>query len=356
MTETVSAALRQTVEKALQASRMRGIVIAMARGNEPAGGLCMGVDRSDCPITVDSLYPVASITKLATSLAVLRLVDRGDLKPGDPLAYHLPEATASAHLDVTLRKLLSHTSGLPMDLPPGAAPYEQGLDWPALAAACTETPLQRQPGTRVQYSNVGYGLLAVVVERLTGMAYPEALRFLVLEPLKIEGYLGAEPPRTPVVVEGMTGKRANTPLEPFNSRFWRSLGMPWAGLVTTAEGALTLVRAFAGVPGDFLSPETLREATRNQVGDLSGGFVKPFLWDHALWGLGPELRGEKWPHWAPREASPESFGHSGASGCVAWSDPAANVSWAILGTGAAGSGWLVRQATSIGAALLSGAS
>jgi CubicO group peptidase (beta-lactamase class C family) len=353
---TAPSNLTEILERALQASRMRGIVVAVARGDGPGRSYCLGSDRSGCYITSDSLYPVASITKMATALAVLRLVDDGGLWLDDPLAYHLSDAAAAAHLDVTVRRLLSHSAGLPMDVAPSAAPYEQGLDWPALLAACLQTPLQRGPGSRVQYSNVGYGLLAGIVERQTGLDFPEALRSLVLEPLGIEGYLGSEPPRAPILVEGVTGKRAGTPLEPFNSPFWRSLGLPWAGLVTTAEGALAVVRAYDGVGPGLLSDNVRTEAVRNQVGDLRGGFVKPFLWERSEWGLGPELRGEKRPHWAPQEASPGSFGHSGASGCVAWSDPSAGVSWAILGTRAAGSGWLVRQAPAIGAALLAGLS
>jgi CubicO group peptidase (beta-lactamase class C family) len=355
LTATASADLMQVLAKVLEASRMRGIVVAVARGDSSPRSYCLGSDRSSCYITSDSLYPVASITKMATALAVLRLIDRGELKLDDPLAYRIPEAAAADHLDVTVRRLLSHSSGLPMDLSPFLAPYEQGLDWPALLAACLQTPLRRGPGSQVQYSNVGYGLLATIVERQMGQDFPEALRSLVLEPLGVEGYLGSEPPRPPIQVEGITGKNANTPLQPFNSPFWRSLALPWAGLVTTAEGALAIVRAFAGVPAGFLSDSLRGEATRNQVGELGGGFVRPFLWERATWGLGPELRGDKEPHWAPREASPDSFGHSGASGCVAWSDPSAGVSWAILGTRAAGSGWLVRQATAVGTALLAGA-
>lgn len=352
MTATASPDLKQVVESALQGSRMKGIVVAMAQGTGTPTSVCSGGDRGDCAISVDSLFPVASITKLATALAVLRLVDRGELTLDDPLAYHVPEAVASAHFDVTIRRLLSHTSGLPMDLPSGSAPYEEGLDWAALAAACVQTPLQRVPGSRVQYSNVGYGLLAILAERLTGDSFPVALRSLVLDPLGVEGYLGVEPPRKPVEVEGVRGKSAGTRLEAFNSPFWRSLALPWAGLVTTAQGALTIVRAYDGVPQGFLGEGLRREATSNQTGNLGGGFVRPFIWERAPWGLGAELRGDKRPHWAPEQSSPGSFGHSGASGCVAWADPEAGVSWSILGTRAALSGWLIRQGTKIGAALV----
>jgi beta-lactamase class C len=122
--------------------------------------------------------------------------------------------------------------------------------------------------------------------------------------------------------------------------------------VTTAEGALALIRAFQGYPAAFLRPETCAEATRDQTGGLAGGLVEPLYWSHCPWGLGPELRGDKMPHWAPAQAGPGSYGHSGASGCLAWAVPAPGVAWAMLGTRTADSGWLLRRAPSIGAAIV----
>jgi beta-lactamase class C len=243
---------------------------------------------------------------------------------------------------------------LPLDLPPGT-PYRAGLGWAELVGACLQTGPEAPPLVRVQYSNPGYGLLAIVVERLTGRSFPDALSALVLGPLRLEAYLGAEPPRRPAVLADVRGRHRGTALEPFNSAFWRGLGLPWGGLVTTARGALALVRAFQGRPSGLLRPETLAEARRNQTGDLGGGQVRPLIWPRCPWGLGPELRDAKTPHWAPAEASPDSFGHAGASGCVAWADPPSDLAWAIVGTRTADSGWLIRHGPAIGAAILASA-
>ena len=183
----------------------------------------------------------------------------------------------------------------------------------------------------MRYSNLGSGLLAVVVERLTGRPFAAALAELVLAPLGIEGGLGAERPRPPARIAGDFGEHAGTEPEAFNSPFWRALALPWGGLVTTAAGALALARAFAGVPAGFLPPALLAEATGDQTGGLGGEQLGLFAWPHCPWGLGAELRGDKEPHWTPAAASAGSFGHAGASGCLAWVDPAAGVAWAILG-------------------------
>src|SRR5262249_17300011 len=158
-------------------------------------------------------------------------------------------------------------------------------------------------------------------------------------PLGVEGYLGAELPRPPAVVADARGEHAGGGLEPFNSPFWRSLALPWAGLVTTVDGALALVRAFWSAPPRFLSPALRSEAIRSHTGDLGGGFVAPLIWSPCPWGLGPDVLGRKAPHWAPPEAGLDSFGHSGASGALAWAAPDRGVAWAILGARTADNGW-----------------
>src|SRR5262249_21939604 len=149
----------------------------------------------------------------------------------------------------------------------------------------------------VGYSNIGFGLLAIVVERLVGRAIGPAVADLVLGPLGVEGYLGAEPPRPVAALAGVEGEHAGTALEPYNSAFWRSLSLPYGGLVATMAGALALARAFAGQPAGFLREATRAEAVRDQVGALGGGFWPPMVWPRCPWGLGAELRGEKQPHW-----------------------------------------------------------
>ncbi len=318
------------------------LLLAAAHGADDPEVVTLGSSAQGAPLSDDSLFPVASVTKLATALAVLRLAAEGTIALDDPLAVHLPQAAASVE-GVTLRSLLCHSSGLPDDVAAQLAPYAPGLTWRQLGQACLATPLLRSPGSRVTYSNVGYGLLALLVEARTGQPFAAALADLVLEPLGVEGYLGVEPPRAPAAVAGKLGEHAGTALEPFNSPFWRSLAMPWAGLVTNVAGALALVRAFAGVPAAFLPAALRRAAVSSQTGDLPGGFTGFQEWPLCPWGLGVELRGGKTPHMVAPTLSPVSFGHSGYSGCLAWADPAAGggtgAAWALLGGPRVFSGW-----------------
>ncbi len=338
----------------MKSSQIPGMIVAATYGDHDPLYLVVGTDADERPIDRESLFPVASLTKLATALSILRLVDQQRIALDDELFHYVPEAIA-AQPDVTIRRLLCHISGLPPDVSPELAPYTPELDWPTLADACLQTPLETLPDERVEYSNAGYGLLALVVERIVGRPFNQALGELVLEPLGIEAYLHDEPPRPPGRLTGQRGRHVGTELEAYNSRFWRSLGLPWSGLVTTVDGALTLVRAFHDTPHDFLQPATRAEATRNQVGELSCNLFGIIPWAHCQWGLGPELRDSKDPHWAPPESSPLSFGHAGQSGCLAWADPQAEVAWAMVGTRTADSGWLLRRGPAVGAAILHGA-
>lgn len=341
--------LEAVLRAALAEHGVAGAVLACARPGRDVTTLALGADAAGVPLTADTFFPVTSITKLATALAVLRLVAAGSLDLDDAVERHLPGAAAADH-GITLRRLLSHTSGLPFDLPAGAAPYAPGLDWPALGRACLATPPRWAPRTRVVYSNVGVGLLALLVERVTAAPFATALAEQVLAPLGIVGYLGAEPPRVPARIQGTGGGQAGAPLEPINSRFWRALALPWGGLVTDAAGALALVRAFAGQPAGFLPDTVVAEATHDQAAGLGGGMYGLPQYERCPWGLGVELRGDKTPHYTSPQTAPNSFGHVGGSGCIAWADPATGVAWALLSTQVLYRWWQAWPA--IGAAVL----
>ena len=354
MTDNAIDVVRRSMTKAIDDSRVPGIAVAWSHGRQPAELLIVGTDATGRPLEHDSIFPVASLTKLAVALAVLRLADLGALLIDDPVMHHLPDA-AIARSGATLRNLMTHTAGLPQSYPEEPEIYRIDLTWPRIAQACLQTSPEYAPDVRVQYSGVGYSLLAVIVERLTGQSFGAALQNLVLDPLKIEAYFGMDPPRPPANIEVGNSLFAGTELEFYNSAFFRRLGEPPSGLLTTADGALRLVRAFQDFPAGFLRSETYAAATSDQAGGLGGGVEGWFDLPHCRWGLGPGLHGT-FPSLVPAEASSHSFGHQGASGCLAWCDPSADIAWAILGTETADSGWCDMCFPTIGAALLASTS
>lgn len=309
---------------------MKRNAIGRRHGANRTEYLTVGADATGRPLTPEALFPVQSVTKLATALAVLRLVERDELALDAPLEQYLPDAQAARH-DVTIRDLLRHTSGLP-NMPAEPPAWTRSLDWPQWADACLSSPLEYDPRSRVAYSGVGYCLLGILVGRLLDRTYPDALRQLVLEPLEIDGFIGEEPDRPVAQVRYDSDEHAGTDLAYANSAFYRSMGFPDGGLVTTAAGAMALLDAFLGIPADFLGERIRTEAIQNQVGDLGGGVSGYLDWESSPWGLGPEIRGSKTPHWTPPQADPGSFGHGGDSGCLVWRDDVADLTWVMFGT------------------------
>jgi CubicO group peptidase (beta-lactamase class C family) len=136
------------------------------------------------PNTADTEFEMASIGKLFTATAVLQLVERGKVGLDAPLARYLPDFP---YKTITVRQLLSHSSGL-AEQDAALRRYEVGLGRPlemadiAPAIAADNTPMRRKPGEKWWYSNLGYQLLARLVEVRSGLAFPVYLQHKILGP------------------------------------------------------------------------------------------------------------------------------------------------------------------------------
>jgi CubicO group peptidase (beta-lactamase class C family) len=139
------------------------------------------------PVTRSTVFDLASITKLFVTTAVLSLVEDGLLALDEPIAAWLPSFGVGERTGVTLRRLLTHTSGLP-------ALLSLWTDWPdprARAAAVLDAPLIEPPGTAFEYSCVGYLVCGLLATRVTGQPLPDLVRERVCTPLGLTdtGYL-----------------------------------------------------------------------------------------------------------------------------------------------------------------------
>jgi CubicO group peptidase (beta-lactamase class C family) len=138
----------------------------------------------------DTVFRIASMTKSFTAAIVLMLRDAGVLALDDPAADYVPELTglrlpSSDSPPVTIRHLLTMTAGFPADDPWGDR--QQGLDPVEFARllADGEARCAWAPGTRFEYSNLGYAILGKVVESATGQSYAQAVRDRLLTPLQL---------------------------------------------------------------------------------------------------------------------------------------------------------------------------
>lgn len=211
----------------------------------------------------DRALPWASVTKLATALAVLVAVEEGTVDIDQPAG---PPGS-------TVRHLLAHASGLGPEPGPPVEP----------------------PGTRRIYSNAGYEVLGRLVERASGMAFPAYLTAGVLEPLGMDG-------------------TAITDVAP---------GLAAAGLVGPLMDLVALGREWADPT--LVSRATWSDATSVQFPGLAGVLPGFGPSDPCDWGLGVEVKGVKRPHWTGPSNAPATYGHFGQSGSFLWVDPVAGV-------------------------------
>ncbi len=233
-----------------------------------------GFGRADVergiPAGADSLYRVGSITKLFTATAILLLRDAGRLGLDDPLTAHLPwfdmKARGSESGPVTVRHLLTHTSGLPRE---AAFPYFTDSRFPSIDEIRARLPTQERPlptEARWKYSNLGATLAGEVVAAVAGEPYVDFVRRRVLEPLGMPSTLVASPePGRANLAVGYTRRLPAVERKP--APFNDLRGLVPAGNMTTsvadlARFAMLQLRGGPAGGAQILSGRTLAEMHR----------------------------------------------------------------------------------------------
>ncbi len=173
-------------------ARAPGLVWGIVRGGRLETVRAAGVQdlRSRAPVTEDSAFRIASMTKAFTALAVLLERDAGRLRLDDPAAAHVPELTGwpPATPDsraITVRDLLHHTAGFVTDNPWGDR--QQAMPEAAFTRYLKAGfPVSRAPGTAFEYSNVGYAILGRIVQNTARRDFRAHLAASILRPLGME--------------------------------------------------------------------------------------------------------------------------------------------------------------------------
>jgi len=301
---TLAAAVAEYLRR-LEAFGFSGAVL-VGRGDDVihASGHGLADREAGRPFATSTVSSLGSVTKVYTAAAILRLVGRGEVALSDTLGAFVPRLPADRS-GITLRQLLTHTSGL------GEAPYpdETAVSRERLLEEARTLPLLDEPGVDRSYSNLGFSLLGIVLEERTGLAYEEALRREVLRPARAweTGYTmaGWEPGRVAAGYE--RGERWGTIVEKFANP---DGGPSWVlrangGLHATVFDVFRFVRAY--VDGAIAPPAlvavsmepqgrfagqglgwALREApdgSRAMVHDGSNGYLTAsveYLIDHDL--------------------------------------------------------------------------
>jgi CubicO group peptidase (beta-lactamase class C family) len=211
--------LRSKVDAAVADVMARTSVPSASVGIVQGGAIVFtkayGRARLDPPVnaTAEMAYPIGSISKQFTSAALLLLQQDGKLSIDDPVAKYFPELTRAK--DVTIRNLLTHTSGYE-----DYAPQDYTIpDWmkPTTADVVVHTwatkPLDFEPGTQYQYSNTNYNIAGLIVEKVSGEKFWPYLTRRVLKPLGLSRTIDLDTERSKLAVTGYM-RNALGPLRP----------------------------------------------------------------------------------------------------------------------------------------------
>jgi CubicO group peptidase (beta-lactamase class C family) len=277
---------------------------------------------------LDTIYDLASLTKpLITSLLCARRIELGELTLDSSISHYLPEFDRTDKQMITVRELLTHTSGLPAWRPL----YILTEDEPERAAgAIANLDLEYKPGSRVVYSDLGFIAVGVLLERMTGHRITELARKEIFEPLSLKQTFfnpevalqtGIAACETGNAYEADMSKQMNAGVYA-NSRqrvIWGEVhdgnayflggAAGHAGLFSTASETFLLAQQFLSESTRLVAPATCKMFRENMTPELE------------------EARSIGWQLAATRDSTggvnlpPDSFGHNGFTGTCVWIDP-----------------------------------
>ncbi len=301
---------------------------AFSSTDSPAIHLGQTDKEEGCEVDDSTLYLVASLTKPVVATAVLIAVQDGLFSLNERIHHYLPGWNKGEKRSITIRNLLSHTSGLPDQLPDNLEMRNKHATLDQFYQGILDVSLDYTPGTQAAYQSMGFVVLQKLMEKVTGVPLREYIHRKIFKPLGMtNSYLGfVDDESADVILKRVTHVDIPEHLQgnagDWNSEYWQKLGVPWGGMLSTPRDMIkfcvdSLAQDFMG-PTSVISPALAIEASQNQLRFFESMNSRDQT--HRPWGLG-------WRHnWKThRETfgdllSEETIGHWGATGCVMWVD------------------------------------
>ncbi|WP_376697260.1 serine hydrolase domain-containing protein [Wenzhouxiangella sp. EGI_FJ10305] len=222
----------------------------------------------------DTVQTMGSITKPMTAAAILVLVEQGDLAVDQTLVDHFDGVPAEKQ-GITLHQLLTHSAGFPG----GIGPDNEAIGADEFLERAFAAELEFEPGSGYAYSNTGYSLLGILIERVSGQGYESFVREFLFEPLGMTstGYLLPEWDES----RRALGYRDGEPWGEVFNRGWREDGPGWhlranGGLHTTVEDMRRWVKLLRGE--GLLDAEAVARWTKGYVDEGGGDSFYAYGW------------------------------------------------------------------------------
>jgi CubicO group peptidase (beta-lactamase class C family) len=304
----------------------------------------VGPDPDSAPLQLDTLFPIASVTKPVTATLVLQLVEDGLLGLNRPARDYLPELSGEHTDEILVHHLLTHTSGIPWQtdgpmLVHAARKLEAGLDLPPcpdtqhpsthrILEIFWDAPCTSRPGQVMTYSNHNYVLLGEIVRRLSGKSIDKLARERIFGPLGMDDSYYVVPdealPRRVQRPAGFPMTDGIADLPGIDTPEFHQLPNAGGGISSTPLdmvrfGQMILDRGRMG-DARVLSPAGVAAMTRDQIpGTKALLFGVPFA--HGSWGYGWAVESPtKWPYFNGSLQTLGTLSHPGAGGAMFWID------------------------------------
>jgi CubicO group peptidase (beta-lactamase class C family) len=286
------------------------------------------------PDGANTLWAVASISKVYAVAAIMRLVELGEITLNTLASHVIPEFVGDGHEEIRLRHLLTHTSGLIYESPQMETRLESQTAFADLLEEAFTAPLQFKPGSSLAYADYNTLIAGEVASRVMGKPLTELVQTLILTPMNLQNTFFPTPAEQDWRVAPVRGVMAeHTSGAMYNSRYARGLPHPAFAVTATASDVLNFLLHFSPSGKRVLSSATVKAMTKDQTGLVHGVHPSMKGYDHTApmpWGFGWALQTREVPALLCELSSFSTFGHGGASGCEIFCDPEADVCVVVL--------------------------
>jgi len=343
------APLKARMQKYVDEAQLSGAVTVVGTSKGVLNTTVVGQADLDSKkaMQADTVFRIASMTKPITAMGIMVLIDQKKLSVEDPVEKYLPEFKGQMLVEskmndkitlkkpsrpITIRDLLTHTSGLPFySLGYKDVYAERNRTLAEAVMLVSQQPLDFEPGTKWAYCNSGIDVLGRIIEVVSGKSYEDFLADRFFEPLGMKD-------TTFVVKDNERGRVATlyaitdkklTPA-PLSLLGWGKAGkhpVPAGGLYSTGGDLAKLYQLMLnkGKVGEkqWLSEESVKVMTQIHTGDLKAGFTPGT-------GYGFGWAVVKTPEGVSEMLSEGTYGHGGAFGTQAWIDPKKDAYFILL--------------------------
>lgn len=237
----------------MQSQHIPGLSVAVIKDGTliKAEGYGLANIEHGIPVRSDTVFKIGSVSKQLIATGIILLVQDGKIAVDDKVSRHL-EGTPETWQGITIRHLLTHTSGLVREAP-GFDPYKVQPEMDVIQTAY-QLPLQFQPGEKYQYCNLGYFMLAEIIHRVSGKSWGDFLNERVFAPL---GMNATRVTTVPEVVE----KRAHG----YEWREGKFRNMPNWPAIRPSGAFLSTALDLAKWEAALLTDRILKEATKKEM-------------------------------------------------------------------------------------------